>query len=128
MIKNKIILLLITVVPLLSIAQKKITISGYVRDMSSKEVLIGASIINANTKSGTATNQYGFFSITAPVSNTIELVVSFSGYNISAKKIVTKKNIRLDILMEGNAGNLGEVVVTSSRNNRNVQKSTNGCN
>ncbi|MEJ7679841.1 MAG: hypothetical protein WKG06_18690 [Segetibacter sp.] len=59
--KTQILLLLITVLPLLLIAQKKITISGYVRDMSSKEVLIGASVINADTKSGTTTNQYGFF-------------------------------------------------------------------
>jgi hypothetical protein len=36
-------------------------ISGYVKGMSSKEVLIGASVINANTKSGTTTNQYRFF-------------------------------------------------------------------
>ena len=124
--KSKILLLLITAVPLLSIAQKKITISGYVRDVSSKEVLIGASVINANTRSGATTNQYGFFSISTPLSDTIELLVSFSGYNIAAKKIVTKENIRLDILMEGNAGNLGEVVVTTGRNNRNVQRAQMG--
>jgi len=103
--KRKILLSLIIVFPLLSIAQRKITISGYVRDISSKEVLIGASVINANTRSGATTNQYGFFSISTPLSDTIELLVSFSGYNIAAKKIVTKENIRLDILMEGNAGN-----------------------
>lgn len=124
--KRKILLSLIIVFPLLSIAQRKITISGYVRDISSKEVLIGASVINANTRSGATTNQYGFFSISTPLSDTIELLVSFSGYNIAAKKIVTKENIRLDILMEGNAGNLGEVVVTTGRNNRNVQRAQMG--
>lgn len=124
--KSKILLLLITAVPLSSVAQKKITISGYVRDISSKEVLIGASVINANTKSGATTNQYGFFSISTPDSDTIELLVSFSGYNIAAKKIVTKENIRLDILLEGNAGNLGEVIVTTGRNNHNVQRAQMG--
>lgn len=124
--KVKFLLVFIVSLPGLASAQKRITISGYARDRSSKEVLIGASVINVNTKSGTTTNQYGFFSITAPVSDTIELVVSFSGYNIAAKKIVTKENIRLDILMEGNAGNLGEVVVTTGRNNRNVQRAQMG--
>ena len=75
--KVKFLLVFIVSLPVLPFAQKKITISGYVRDMASKEVLIGASVINANTKSGTTTNQYGFFSITAPVSDTIDLVVSF---------------------------------------------------
>lgn len=40
---------------------QKITISGYVKDITSKEALIGASVVNANTKTGTSTNQYGFF-------------------------------------------------------------------
>lgn len=101
---------------------QKITISGYVRDASSKEVLIGASVVNANTKSGTVTNQYGFFSLTIPFNDTIELIASFSGYNLSAKKIAVKHNLRLDFLMQGSAGNLGEVVVSTNRNNSNVQR------
>ena len=48
-----------------SLNAQKITISGYVKDGGSKEVLIGASVVNANTKSGTSTNQYGYFSFTA---------------------------------------------------------------
>ncbi len=105
---------------------QKITISGYVRDASSKEVLIGASVVNANTKLGTVTNQYGFFSLTIPFNDTIELIASFSGYNSSAKKIAVKHNIRLDFLMQGSAGNLGEVVVSTNRNNSNVQRSQMG--
>lgn len=45
---------------LVSTAQK-IIISGYIKDITTQEVLIGASIIDANKKTGTATNQYGFF-------------------------------------------------------------------
>lgn len=45
---------------LISYAQK-ITIRGYVKDEASREALIGASVVNANTKTGTSTNQYGFF-------------------------------------------------------------------
>ncbi|MEO5564898.1 MAG: TonB-dependent receptor [Chitinophagaceae bacterium] len=105
---------------------QKITISGYVKDEASKEALIGASVVNANTKTGTSTNQYGFFSLTVSLTDTVELIVSFQGYNIQAKKIVAKKNIQLDVLMLPTEGILGEVTVTSGKNNRNVEKAQMG--
>src|SRR4051812_22848753 len=55
-----------------SIYSQKITISGYVKDAASKEALIGASVLNADSRAGTTTNQYGFFSLTIPVTDTIE--------------------------------------------------------
>ena len=105
---------------------QKITISGYIKDASSKEVLIGASVYNANNKTGTTTNQYGFFSLTINAADTVELLISFSGYSIQAKKIVAKENIQLDVLMENTAGTLGEVIIASGKNNRNVQKAQMG--
>jgi hypothetical protein len=101
---------------------QKITISGYIRDAASREALIGASVVNANTKSGITSNQYGFFSLTVPVADTIELLVSFTGYTIQAKKISTKQNLRLDIFLEPTTTTLGEVVVSSERNDRNIEK------
>jgi hypothetical protein len=110
---------------LISRAQK-ITISGYVKDEISKEALIGATVVNANTKTGTSTNQYGFFSLTVPVADTIELIVSYQSYKLQAKKIVAKENIQLDVLLENSAGTLDEVIVNSVKNNRNVQKAQMG--
>ena len=110
----------------LAASAQKITISGYVKDVATKEVLIGATVVNANTKAGTTTNQYGFFSLTAAVADTIELLISFSGYNIQAKKITAKENLRLDIIMEATTANLGNVVVTTSKNDNNVQKAQMG--
>ena len=107
-------------------AAQKINISGYVKDIASKEALIGASVINANNKTGTSTNQYGFFSLTVPVSDTVELLVSYQGYHIAAKKIAAKENIQVNILLESSAGVLGEVTVTAGKNNGNVQKAQMG--
>jgi len=42
------------------------TLSGYVRDIKSGEAVIGASIYVANTKTGVATDQFGYFTITLP--------------------------------------------------------------
>ncbi len=122
---KKSILFLLLPLSLIASAQK-ITVSGFVKDGVSKEALIGATVVNANTKSGASTNQYGFFSLTVPIADTIELLVSYQGYKLQAKKIVTKENIQFDILLENSTDNLGEVVVTAGRNNRNVQKAQMG--
>jgi hypothetical protein len=119
----KVIFLIISVIlsGFISSAQK-ITISGYIKDEASKEALIGASVVYANNNTGTATNQYGFFSLTVPAVDTIELIISYQGYKIQAKKIITKENVQLDVLLENTSGTLGEVTVTAGKNNRNVQK------
>jgi CarboxypepD_reg-like domain/TonB-dependent Receptor Plug Domain len=110
---------------LISSAQK-ITISGYVKDEISKEALIGASVVSANTKTGTTTNQYGFFSLTVIAADTVELIISYQGYKLQAKKIIAKSSIQLDVLLENTANTLGEVIVTTGKNNRNVQKAQMG--
>lgn len=109
-----------------SLNAQKITISGYVKDGGSKEVLIGASVVNANTKSGTSTNQYGYFSFTAYNTDTITLIITYLGYKLEAKKIIARQNIQLDVLMESDDNILHEVVVNSARNNHNVQKAQMG--
>ena len=108
------------------LSAQKITISGYVKDEASKEALIGASVVNANAKTGTSTNQYGFFSLTVAKSDTIELLISYQGYKIQAKKIFAKENLQLNVLLEGDAGTLGEVIINSGKNNHNVQKAQMG--
>ncbi len=110
----------------LDTSAQKITVSGYVQDEKSKEALIGASVVNANNKSGTSTNQYGFFSLTVPAADTIELIISYQGYKIQAKKIIAKGNVQFNVLLENTTGTLGEVVVTAGKNNRNVQKAQMG--
>jgi hypothetical protein len=105
---------------------QKITISGYVKDAATKESLIGASVLHVNSKQGTSTNQYGFFSLTVPPADTIELLISFQGYDIQVKKIVPRESKRLNVFLETSAGVLGEVMVTSGKSNRNVQKAQMG--
>ncbi len=103
-------------------SSQKITISGYVKDETSREAMVGASVIDGNNKTGTTANQYGFFSFTVPAADTIELIFTYQGYEIQAKKIVANKNILLEVLMQNQANLLGEVIVSAARSNRNVQK------
>lgn len=123
--KKEIITLFAIVITLTSFGQK-ITISGFVKDGANKEVLIGATVVNTYTKTGTSTNQYGFFSLTVPITDTIELLISYQGYKLQAKKIVSKENLQFDIFLENETGNLAEVIIRAGKNNRNVQKAQMG--
>jgi outer membrane receptor for ferrienterochelin and colicin len=61
-----------------SFAQKH-TISGYVSDFKNGEKLIGASVFDKQSKIGTITNPYGFYSLTLP-NGKYEIVYSQIGY------------------------------------------------
>ena len=75
--------------------------------------MIGANIYETRLQRGTSTNQYGFYSLTLPVSDTLNIVFSFAGFPPQAKKIVTKVNMRMDILLSS-SGLLDEVEIHAS--------------
>ena len=58
---------------------KQVTVSGFVRDAKSAESLIGASVYEANTRMGTASNNFGFFSLTLPAGD-VTVLTSYIGY------------------------------------------------
>ena len=60
-------------------AQTKHTVSGYITDKSSKETLIGATILDLNSGRGTITNEYGFYSLTLP-DGQVEMRTGYVGY------------------------------------------------
>ncbi|HSG67149.1 MAG TPA: carboxypeptidase-like regulatory domain-containing protein, partial [Bacteroidales bacterium] len=63
------------------------TLSGYLRDQRSGEVLIGAHVYDEDTYEGTTTNAYGFFSLTLPAGYH-RIKFSFLGYEEKAMKIL----------------------------------------
>lgn len=96
--------------PFLSSAQK-FTISGYVRDVDTGENLIGATIYDLRSKSGTVANIYGFYSLTLP-SDSVELRISFVGYQPQEQSLFLKENQVIDFPLESGEL-LDEVVVTA---------------
>ena len=101
---------------------EQITLSGYIKDSKTKESLIYATIFVSNNKSATQTNEYGFYSITVPYSDSIGLVISYLGYQPQAKIIQSKTNVRLDIFLEPFSNSLNEVEINASRNSDNVDR------
>ena len=61
---KQIVILSLIIFPFWLSGQSKYTISGYITDAGSGERLAGATVYNKSTGKGTATNTYGFFSLT----------------------------------------------------------------
>ncbi len=92
------------------LAQSKFTISGYVNEKGSKEHLPGVSIYIPKLKTGTTTNNYGFYSLTLDA-DSVELIFSFVSYQPKSVKLKLDKNITLN--MELSDIELEEVVVSA---------------
>ena len=120
--KNKTILFVFLLCCIQTIKAQKITISGYIKDSQTGESLTGVMVYNTNSKSGTACNLYGFYSLSVPLVDTLGLVFSSMGYQTQIKKITTKEDFMLNISMEAKLSQMKEVVVNANRNNNNVQK------
>ena len=87
-----------------------VTISGYVRDKSTGEVLIGASVYDSDTYKGTATNGYGFYSISLQKGNHTVLY-SYLGYKTEKIEINLTQNIEKDIFLSNVFVDIDAVIV-----------------
>lgn len=88
---------------------KKVTISGYITDSGSSEVLIGANVYDQLSGLGTATNEFGFYSLTLPA-GAVDLRYSYLGYETENQKAETYENQRINIRLKTHIM-LEEVVV-----------------
>jgi hypothetical protein len=120
--KNTITTIFFLLIAIISIAQEKYTISGFVQDASSGENLIGVSIYDKETYKGTASNQYGFYSLTIEEGDYV-IIYSFIGYKSITKNIKLNKDLRLNIALTNNAIMTEEVIVTGERLDKNVSSS-----
>ena len=92
------------------VGAQEYTISGYVRDQSSGEHLIGAYVyLEDHPERGTTTNEYGFYSLTL-AGGQYRIVFSYLGYRTEVVPIVLSSDTVLNVeLSDGVA--LKEVVV-----------------
>lgn len=92
-----------------------ITLSGYICEKKSAERLIGAIVYAPQKGIGTNTNNFGFYSLTIPVTDdSVEIRVSYVGYATFSKKIKTDHDQSINIALD-NASDLKEVVITSQK-------------
>lgn len=89
------------------------TISGYVTDALSAETLIGANILEARRRVGTATNPFGFYTLTLPEGE-VELLFSYLGYETRQERFFLRRDTALNIRLTTD-NRLAEVLVLSDR-------------
>ena len=93
--------------------QERHTINGTIKDFSNGETLFGASIFLKGTNIGVLSNEYGFYSLSAPKGN-YTLVISYLGYKEVSKEVDLTIDQKFDIELEVNSTQLNEIVINSS--------------
>jgi hypothetical protein len=97
----------------------KHTLSGYIKEAATGEAIIGATVSIREPLKGTATNTYGFYSLTTDQGE-YELVVNYIGFEPHVQKIVLDKDIRLDVSMKPKSTETKTVVIEGERTDGNV--------
>lgn len=95
-----------------------ITLSGFIKEEGSAEVIIGANITETESQSIAVTNGFGFYSISLEKGN-YELTITHTGYAPVILKVnLNGESIRKDIFLKSGV-DLPELVVTKSNESRN---------
>ncbi|MEC3966600.1 TonB-dependent receptor [Flagellimonas halotolerans] len=110
--KKKILTYLLLSLGFTVMAQEKYTIRGTVKDNENGETLIGASVYLQGTEYGTITNEYGFYSLTAPA-GTYTLSITYIGFEGTTQEITLNSDQTLDLELSQNATALDEIVVSA---------------
>ncbi len=105
-------------------AQKKVTLSGYMKDNASGEGLIGATVYIKEAGIGTQANTYGFYSISVPA-GAYTVTFSYVGYVSKTETLNLIESRTLDAELQNNT-TLKEVEVSAIRRDENVQSTEMG--
>ncbi len=119
MINRKIITLLFAFTLIIQVYPEKYSISGYIKDKSNGELLIGANVYIKATKTGTISNLYGFYSLTLDEGN-YDIICNYIGFQITEISLNLNNNKILNIELEPSIEEIEEVIVKAERGNKNV--------
>lgn len=102
-------------------AQNSATLSGSIKDQSTGETLIGATVrLQELPNTGATSNEYGFYSITAPVGN-YTVLVQYIGYQSFTQKINLQGSLKLDVMLADGA-TLQEVTIQAEKKQEAVER------
>ncbi len=96
--------------------KKTNTINGYVYDQASGEPLIGATIYDRISRKGTASNTYGFYSLTLESASPV-LEITYIGYEKKIENIELTDNVRIDARLKPGISEFEEVIVRTNKSN-----------
>jgi len=104
-----------------SFSQQKFTLSGTISEASSNETLIGVTVAVPGMRTGTTTNEYGFYSITLPKGQ-YEIIISYLGFKNIRETITLDSNRKRDFQMNEEAEQLDEVILTDDSEKLEIRK------
>lgn len=112
--------------PLLSQSRNttdNVTLSGYVRDSTNGENIIGATVAVQAIKRGAVANKYGFYSLTLPKGNYTIKVRSISYHELEIKINVTQ-NLTKNFELSPKNQKTNEVVVVANKQEKSLSQNT----
>ncbi len=90
------------------------TLAGYVRNIKTGEAVIGASIYVPDTKTGAASDQFGYFSLTLPRGKQT-LIIKGLGMKDTRRRIILYSDGKLNIEMQEQVTSLKEVTISAEK-------------
>ncbi len=102
-----------------SSAQHKYTLSGYIKDETTGEALIGANIVVEELKAGSVSNIYGYYSITLPEGN-YTIVGSYIGYAPVRQTTALNSDQKFDFSLNPENNQIDEITVSGEKKDKNV--------
>lgn len=101
------------------LAQNTHTISGFIKNATDGETLIGVNVYNqANPSQGTVSNEYGFYSLTLPA-KTYTIAFSYIGFEGIEMEVNLTSNQQVNVELNDGVV-IGEIVVTGDAEDRNI--------
>ena len=104
----------------------KHSISGTVKEQASGETLTGVNVLIGDGTLNTATNEYGFYSISAPC-DTVTVVFMYTGYNTRAFRFYLDRDTTLSIELNDGV-EMDEIAVSASSAREKVNSTQMGVN
>ncbi len=92
------------------------TLSGYTKDTSNNEVLIGATIVIKSKQIATSSNSYGYYSLSLPKGN-YSVQFSYLGYETKTVNINLSQNVNLSEYLQANVQEINIITVTQDNIN-----------
>lgn len=94
---------------------QKISISGYVTDAASGEIIAGATVLTSDYLNYAISNSYGYYILTLNLSeDSAKLQSSFVGFSPSSISIIPNRNLKIDFALI-NRNVLDEVIISAEK-------------
>ncbi|MFT5818601.1 MAG: outer membrane receptor for ferrienterochelin and colicin, partial [Lentimonas sp.] len=119
--KNFFLLVLVVLAAQTVSAQQTYTLSGYVKEAGSKELLLGVTIYTADKTAGTVTNNFGYYALQLPA-GTHDIVYNFIGYGTEIRQVTISADKVQNVLLQSANSALGEVVIKASKTQKKVSE------